>query len=543
MALSAGSIAFTSFSADGNDNLAFVALETIAAGTTIYFTDRTWNGTAFTSAESVWSWTAGADVAAGTVVTLDNVGFGSMTTNVGTATFLDTTNRGLSATAETVYAYLGTDGNTPTTFLTAIASRNFTDNGVLTGTGLTEGTNALNLNDNGGIDVGAFDGARNDQTSYADYRARINDAANWITQDGTGDQSIDGTGPDVPFSTTTFTVCFASDTCIATPAGATRVQDLRAGDRVLTVTDHGHVVAPVRWVGHRTLNLRAHPAPHVVAPITIPRDALGDGVPSRDLVVSPDHALVIDGGLIPARRLVNGMTITQDLARASVTYHHVELDRHAILLAEGAPAESYLDTGNRGFFANADAPMALHPMPAPTRSELSCLTLIEDDAAIEPIWRRIYDRSIALGHVAPEAATTTDPDLSIVLDGQRLRPVASEGDTHTFVLPPGTTQLRILSRAARLTDSAPWREDRRQLGVRLARIACGVGDDLTDIPLDHPGLGDGWWAIERDGSVLRRWTNGDATLSLPPVPGPVTLRLTLSDRIAYPVTLAPRAAA
>ena len=80
--------------------------------------------------------------------------------------------------------------------------------------------------------------------------------------------------------------------------------------------------------------------------------AFADRVPCRDLLVSPDHGIFVDAKLICARQLVNGTTIVREAGLASVEYFHVELEAHAILLAEGLPAESYLDTGNRGFFRN-----------------------------------------------------------------------------------------------------------------------------------------------------------------------------------------------
>ena len=76
MAFGPGSIAFTGFNADGTENLAFVVLEDIPAGTVINFTDNAWNGTAFNTGESVWSWTATGDIAAGSVVTIDGLAAG-----------------------------------------------------------------------------------------------------------------------------------------------------------------------------------------------------------------------------------------------------------------------------------------------------------------------------------------------------------------------------------------------------------------------------------------------------------------------------------
>ena len=74
MALVPGSIAFTGFNADGNDSLAFAALAAIPGGTTIFFSDREWTGSAFNSGEGGWSWTAPAtDVAPGTVITISDI--------------------------------------------------------------------------------------------------------------------------------------------------------------------------------------------------------------------------------------------------------------------------------------------------------------------------------------------------------------------------------------------------------------------------------------------------------------------------------------
>ena len=83
-----GSIAFTGFNADRKDNLAFAAMQDIAAGTVITFTDNEWSGSAFNTGESTWTWTAASDIAAGTVVTMDNLAAGeTATSNLGAIAF------------------------------------------------------------------------------------------------------------------------------------------------------------------------------------------------------------------------------------------------------------------------------------------------------------------------------------------------------------------------------------------------------------------------------------------------------------------------
>jgi Ca2+-binding RTX toxin-like protein len=149
-------------------------------------------------------------------------------------------------------------------------------------------------------------------------------------------------------------VCFAAGTRIATPAGEVPIEALRPGDALLTADG---TTEPVLFLGRRHVVLAGHAAAAEMAPVRIAAGALGEGLPRCDLVVSPDHCLLLDGALVPARLLVNGTTITRDTQRAEVTWFHLELPRHAAILAEGAAAESWLDTGNRAWFANA--PVAL----------------------------------------------------------------------------------------------------------------------------------------------------------------------------------------
>ena len=236
MALGPGSIAFTGYDADGTDNLAFVALSAISNGTVIFFRDDEWQGTAFNTGESSFSLTATADVGAGSIVTLSNIGSGTLTVNTGSTAFVVSANRGLSGSDEIVYAYIGTDENTPTSFLSAVANLSLTSGAVLTNTGLTVGSNALQFGV--GIDVAAFTGSRGDQADFASYASILNTAGNWITQDGSGDQDKDTVAPDVPFSTTAFTLSASEAQDVSIAAGSVTVSQLEgnAGTTAYTFT-------------------------------------------------------------------------------------------------------------------------------------------------------------------------------------------------------------------------------------------------------------------------------------------------------------------
>ena len=107
----------------------------------------------------------------------------------------------------------------------------------------------------------------------------------------------------------------------------------------------------------------------------------------QDLVVSPEHAIILDGVLVPARCLLNGSTITRERGLDRVTYIHVELDSHDVLLAEGAPSESYMDDDSRFMFHNATEFAAMYPEAA--RPTGFCAPRVEQGAELEAIRRRL----------------------------------------------------------------------------------------------------------------------------------------------------------
>jgi len=150
--------------------------------------------------------------------------------------------------------------------------------------------------------------------------------------------------------------CFAAGTRIATDRGAVPIEALAPGDHVQTQAGRR---APVLWLGRRDVLCSRHRRPDRVWPVRIAAAAFAPGVPARNLWLSPDHAVFVDGVLIPVRYLIDGFAIAQ-VAVVRVSYFHLELDRHDVVLAEGLPCESFLDTGNRGAFEAAGVPMHLH---------------------------------------------------------------------------------------------------------------------------------------------------------------------------------------
>ncbi len=167
--------------------------------------------------------------------------------------------------------------------------------------------------------------------------------------------AADGSG-----GTDVWLACFREGTLIATPEGERPVEAIAAGDLVLAHDAGGGALAPrpVIWAGYRRVDAKRHPNPVKIYPVRVAAHAFGPGLPARDLFLSPDHALLLDGALIPVKLLINGGSIAR-VPVASVTYYHLELAEHAVLLAEGIEAESYLPGADRGNFSNGGGAVTL----------------------------------------------------------------------------------------------------------------------------------------------------------------------------------------
>jgi hypothetical protein len=300
-----------------------------------------------------------------------------------------------------------------------------------------------------------------------------------------GDDSvIVETTQGVAFEGEIITACYLAGTRIATEGEAVAIETLRIGDAVRTC---GGRMRSIRWIGRRSYDGRFAAANRNVWPILIRAGALDAGLPSRDLYVSPRHAMFLDGVLIPAGELVNGVTILRGTPMGRVDYYHVELDTHDIILAEGAPSESYNDHDNRQMFHNAAEYAALYPQHDPQPAQ-DCAPRLEQGAIVEAVRASLTARAIAQGHAAPHVH-------SITLD----RP----GTVHATI-PAGVSQVHLLSGCGRVPG------DHRILGALVREIRI----DGTGLNLEDPRLIRGFHVAERHGGEDVRWTNGGGVIAL-----------------------------
>lgn len=309
--------------------------------------------------------------------------------------------------------------------------------------------------------------------------------------------------------------CFVAGTCILTERGEVPVEDLTTDDEVQT-SDGPRRVA---WIGYRRMDPRRHPRPRAVHPIRVRTGALGDGTPHRDLLLSPDHAVLVRDRLIPVKHLVNGTTVLRDHHYDFITYFHVETEQHSILYAHGAPVESYLDTGNRDGFENGGGAIALHPDfgagdGQQRREAASCRPLAADDATRRSLWSMIATRSAELGYRGPETSAVREPRLRLKVGSHLVMPINGRDGRFLFALPEGASTVRLLSRACAPDLLEPWIDDQRELGVAVRRIRFWGPNGLTDLPVDSPALVSGWWQVEGHGTALWRWTDGNAEIPI-----------------------------
>lgn len=313
--------------------------------------------------------------------------------------------------------------------------------------------------------------------------------------------------------------CFLKGSMISTPEGKVAVEDLKIGDQVITFDwkNNQHVARPIVWVGkaHTTARIDL-PDDEAGWPVRILKDAVADGVPYKDMLVTAEHCMFFMGKFVPVRMLVNGISIFYDKSISSYDYYHVETEEHSVITADGMMTESYLDTGNRSSFRQEGNVVALHSV-AKSWAEDAGAPLCVDRSFVEPLFRMLEWRENDLigCRIRPEKSEIThNPDLHLITaNGATIRPMRHSGQQYSFMLPPNTGSIRIVSRASRPVDAiGPFVDDRRYMGVAVSDVHLLSARQSYSITAHlQAQKPQGWHDTDWTDCA---WTNGDAVLPL-----------------------------
>jgi len=207
-----------------------------------------------------------------------------------------------------------------------------------------------------------------------------------------------------------------------------------------------------------------------------------------------------------------------------VVIYHLELDTHDVLIADGAPAESYRDDGNQRLFQNVNPQWDHAPAPPP------CAPIVTNGPVVAALWTGL----LQLAGPGPAIELTDDPDLHLLVDGVRVDASEVRDCCHAFDIDAAGAALRIASRADAPAELGLSHEQRR-LGVAVQRIVLRAPGLTIELDAASPSLCQGFHGYEADDGL--RWTDGDA--ALPPALaaacayGPVRIELHLGGSTCY----------
>ncbi|AHJ68518.1 Hint domain-containing protein [Granulibacter bethesdensis] len=316
---------------------------------------------------------------------------------------------------------------------------------------------------------------------------------------------IDGSAP-----------CFLPDSMITLARGDVPVQDIEVGDEIVTYHDGTVSVRKVTWVGKSQMRVQPSVPDDLAGyPVRVLKDAIAPDVPCKDMLITGEHCLFLDGAFVPVRMLVNGRSILYDKTFMVYDCYHIETETHSVIKADGVLTESYLDTGNRYAFQSKGRVVAINGRRNLDWNAAAAPLCVSRDF-VEPLFRQIEARAEQAG--LPDrtvtARLTDDAALHLVTDGgQILRPVRKTEDRVMFMVSGDVRDVRIASRSSRPCDMiGPFVDDRRQLGVLVGEVLLFEAASTRHIEC-HLRQSDlpGWGAME---AVPCRWTNGNAVLPL-----------------------------
>ena len=311
-------------------------------------------------------------------------------------------------------------------------------------------------------------------------------------------------------------VCFLPGSLINTPYGTKAVEDLSVDDEIIAYVDGVATPRRVTWTGQAHCNVRSHrPDDEAGYPVRILKDAIADGVPFKDMLITAEHCLFFDGQFVPARMLVNGRSIFFDKSITSYDYYHIETEAHSVIMADGMLTESYLDTGNRRAFSQKGNVVSIGSTSNLTWGDAAAPLTVSREA-VEPLFRKIENRADKAGFAIHTEARplTNESNLHLTTDtGAVIRPARENNGRVMFMIPDGVESVHIVSNANRPCDViGPFVDDRRQLGVLVGTVTLFESNrtrTLTDHL--HDAQLSGWSNVE-EGTM--RWTSGNALLPL-----------------------------
>ncbi|WP_215763280.1 Hint domain-containing protein [Acetobacter sp. P1H12_c] len=311
-------------------------------------------------------------------------------------------------------------------------------------------------------------------------------------------------------------VCFLPGSLITTPSGTRAIEDLSVDDEIIAYIDGTTAPRRVTWAGQAHCTVRPGlPDDQAGYPVRILKDAIADGVPFKDMLITAEHCLFFDGKFVPARMLVNGRSIFFDKSITSYDYYHIETEDHSVIMADGMLTESYLDTGNRRSFSQKGNVLSIGGSRNLTWDDAAAPLGVSREFA-EPLFRQAEARAITTGITQKDAAPelTEEANLHLITDtGASIRPAREHNGRVVFMIPTGVQSVRIASNASRPSDViGPFVDDRRYFGVAVGEITMfeagrnhAITAHLTDKNLD------GWNTLEWEDT---RWTSGHALLPL-----------------------------
>jgi len=310
--------------------------------------------------------------------------------------------------------------------------------------------------------------------------------------------------------------CFLSGSLINTPSGLTTIEDLNLGDEIIAYVDGVETTRRVTWAGQAHCNVRQNlPLDQAGYPVRVLKDAIADGVPFKDLLVTAEHCLFFDGKFVPVRMLVNGRSIFFDKSITSYDYYHIETEAHSVIMADGMLTESYLDTGNRRSFSQKGNVVSIGSTSNLTWDDAAAPLTVSREA-VEPIFRQLEARAERKAFsVQTEAQPLThDHDLHLVTDtGATIRQVRENSGRVMFMIPAGVESVRVVSNASRPCDTVgPFVDDRRTLGVLVGDVRLFEGNTTATLTAHLQDADLSGWNNVEDGTM--RWTDGNALLNL-----------------------------